>query len=423
MACDFPTGKAHNADLSRRRRGTNVIGDRGWLYFAAFVRSLATGMIGVLLGIYLSELHLGADSIGVIVGIGLGGAALATLLTTLYADRRGHRVTLLLITLASFAGAVLLAVSTHPIALGFAALIGMVNGMGRDRGAALVVEQAALPATASDRERTMVFAKYNVLQDIGHALGALLAALPSVLQQNGAASLPAFRTSIAVYAVLSLLPALAYWRLSSTVEALRMPGINSISPETRGILWRISSLFALDSVAGGFLTTALLSFFFHERFGVGVESIGLLFFAARIANAASHIGAAWLAQRIGLVNTMVFTHIPSSLLLATVPFMPTFPIAAALFLVREGLVEMDVPTRQSYVMAVVRPEERAFASGVTHLVRLGGWAIAPAIAGFLMTGSGLALPLIIGAGMKIAYDLMLWRSFRRLRPPEEFEPT
>jgi MFS family permease len=400
-----------------------VITDRGWLYFAVFVRSLATGMIGVLLGIYLSELHLGADSIGVIVGVGLGGAALATLLTTLYADRRGHRVTLLLITLASFVGAVFLAVSAHPIALGFAALIGMVNGMGRDRGAALVVEQAALPATASDRERTMVFAKYNVLQDIGHALGALLAALPSVLQQSGVANLPAFRTSIAVYAVLSLLPALAYWRLSSTVEAPRVTGGNRTSPETRGILWRISSLFALDSIAGGFLTTALLSFFFHERFGVGVESIGLLFFAARIANAASHIGAAWLAQRIGLVNTMVFTHIPSSLLLATVPFMPTFPIAAALFLVREGLVEMDVPTRQSYVMAVVRPEERAFASGVTHLVRLGGWAIAPAIAGFLMSGSGLALPLIIGAGMKIAYDLMLWRSFRRLRPPEELEPT
>lgn len=145
--------------------------DRGWLYFAVFVRSLATGMIGVLLGIHLSELHLGVDAIGVIVGIGLGGAALATLLATLYADVAGHRRTLLLISLASFAGAVLLTFSAHPLALGFAALIGMVNGMGRDRGAALVVEQAALPATTSDRERTMVFAKYNVLQDISHALG------------------------------------------------------------------------------------------------------------------------------------------------------------------------------------------------------------------------------------------------------------
>lgn len=414
---------SHNASLVQMEGGLTVVSDRGWLYFAVFVRSLATGMIGVLLGIYLSELHLGADAIGVIVAIGLGGAALATLLATLYADRVGHRAMLLAIAFASGIGAVVLATSAHPIALGCAALIGMINGMGRDRGAALVVEQAALPATASDRDRTMVFAKYNVLQDVGHAVGSLLAALPSVLQQSGVAGLASFRTSVAVYALLSFLPALAYWRLSSTVESPRVAGGKRISPQSRSLLWKISSLFALDSVAGGFLTTALLSFFFHERFGVGVEAIGLLFFLARIANAASHIAAAWLAQRIGLVNTMVFTHIPSSLLLATVPFMPSFPIAAALFLLREGLVEMDVPTRQSYVMAVVRPEERAFASGVTHLVRLAGWAIAPGIAGYLMGGGNLALPLLIGAAMKIAYDLMLWRSFRRMRPPEELEPV
>jgi MFS family permease len=396
-----------------------MTGDRGWLYFAAVVRSIATGMIGVLLGVYLSELQLSADAIGVIVGIGLGGAALGTFLVTFYADLAGHRRTLLLITFATFAGAVLLTCSTHPVALGFAALVGMVNGMGRDRGAALVIEQAALPATAPDRERTMVFAKYNVLQDIGHAFGALLAALPSMLQQVGVGGSTAFRSSVGLYAVLSLLPVLAYWRLSPAIEAPRVTRTVHLSPESRAILWRICSLFALDSLAGGFLTTALLSFFFHERFGVGVDAIGLLFFAARIANAGSHLAAAWLARRIGLVNTMVFTHIPSSLLLATVPFMPTFPIAAALFLLREGLVEMDVPTRQSYVMAVVRPEERAFASGITHLVRLGGWALAPAIAGLLMSGTSLAVPLLIGAGMKIVYDLVLWRSFRGLRPPEE----
>lgn len=396
-----------------------MVGDRGWLYFAVFVRSVATGMIGVLLGVYLSELHLSADAIGVIVGVGLGGAALGTLLVTFYADVAGHRRTLVLITLATFAGAVLLTCSTHPVALGFAALVGMVNGMGRDRGAALVVEQAALPATVSDRGRTMVFARYNILQDIGHALGALFAALPSVLQPLGVEENTAFRSSIGLYAVLSLLPVLAYWRLSPAIEAPRVARKVHLSAESRAILWKICALFAIDSLAGGFLTTALLSFFFHERFGVGVDAIGLLFFAARIANAGSHFAAAWLAGRIGLVNTMVFTHIPSSLLLATVPFMPTFPIAAALFLLREGLVEMDVPTRQSYVMAVVRPEERAFASGVTHLVRLSGWALAPALAGLLMAGASLAVPLFIGAGMKIAYDLALWRSFRRLRPPEE----
>jgi predicted MFS family arabinose efflux permease len=196
----------------------------------------------------------------------------------------------------------------------------------------------------------------------------------------------------------------------------RRPGV---SAESRSVLTRISALFALDSLGGGFLTTALLAFFFHERFGVDEAAVGALFFGSRVLNALSHLGAAWLARRIGLVNTMVFTHIPSSLLLVTVPFAPSFAVAAGLFLLREGLVEMDVPTRQSYVMAVVRPAERTFASGLTHLVRLGAWAVAPAFAGLFMRGGSLATPLYVGAAMKVAYDLLLWLSFRRLRAPEE----
>jgi hypothetical protein len=296
----------------------------------------------------------------------------------------------------------------------------MVNGMGRDRGAALAVEQAVLPAIVSDAERTMAFARYNVLQDVGHALGGLAAAMPAVLQESGILpGTPALRWSVAGYAALSLVPAAAYLRLSAAVET---PGISRaarVSPESRRILWKLSSLFAVDSLAGGFLTTALLSFFFYQRFGVGLAAIGSVFFAARLANALSHLGAAWLAGRIGLVNTMVFTHIPSSLLLVSVAYAPSFPVAAALFLLREGLVEMDVPTRQSYVMAVVRPSERTVASGVTHLVRMGAWAVAPAFAGFMMEGVSLMLPLLIGAGMKIGYDLLLWRAFRHVKPPEE----
>ncbi len=192
-----------------------------------------------------------------------------------------------------------------------------------------------------------------------------------------------------------------------------------MSPASRRILVRISALFAIDSLGGGFLTTALLSFFFHERFGVTADRLGLLFFGARTANALSHLGAAWLARRIGLVNTMVFTHIPSSLLLVTVAVAPSFPVAAVLFLLREGLVEMDVPTRQSYVMAVVRPEERTFASGLTHLVRMGGWAVAPAFAGLLMQSLSLLTPLLAGAAMKVSYDVMLYRTFRGTAPPEE----
>jgi len=393
--------------------------DRHWLYAAVLVRSVATGMMGVLLGIYLASLALDANAIGVVIGLGLAGAAFGTLLVTFFSDRFGRRRTLLFVTALSVIGALMLAASATPLTLGVAAFLGMVNGMGRDRGAALVVEQSVLPATMPDAERTMAFARYNVLQDIGHAAGSLLAAVPVLLQRltplDAAHSL---KVSILLYAALSLLPFWAYLRLSPRVEVPRVPR-GAVSPASRRVLLKVSGLFAIDAIGGGFLTTALLAYFFYERFGVGIEVVSLLFFAARIANALSHIAAAWLARRIGLVNTMVFTHIPSSVLLLTVPFMPSFPVAAALFLLRESLVEMDVPTRQSYVMAMVRPEERTFAAGITHLVRMAGWAVAPAIAGLLMTGTSLAAPLVAGATLKILYDIVLWIAFRRLHPPEE----
>jgi hypothetical protein len=324
------------------------------------------------------------------------------------------------ITLVTVLGACLFALCTTPWTLAVAAFIGMANGMGRDRGAALVLEQAALPATTTEANRTMTFAQYNVLQDVGHALGSLLGALPALLETHvGLSASGAHHGSIWVYAALCAVPLLAYSRLSDAVDSARSPGRQRLAAESRRTLVKISGLFAIDSVAGGFLTTALLAYFFYERFGVSAGEIGVLFFIARLANAGSHFAAAWLARRIGLVNTMVFTHIPSSVLLLTVPFMPDFETAALLFLLRESLVEMDVPTRQSYVMAVVRPEERTFASGVTHLVRLAGWAVAPAFAGLLMAGQSLAVPIYVGAGMKIFYDLALWRAFRKVRPPEE----
>jgi MFS family permease len=404
--------------------GGGAVRDRQLLYLATFVRALATGLIGVLLGVYLAEMGLDAGSIGGIVSAGLAGAAAGTLLVTFLADRLGHRRVLLAVTLLSAIGGLALAVSSQPLILGAAALLGMVNGMGRDRGAALVLEQAVLPATVRETERTMAFARYNVLQDIGHALGGLAAGLPALLEDSGIlAGAPALRWSVAGYAALSLAPAAAYLSLSSAVETLGVARLAHLSSESRRILWKLSSLFAVDSLGGGFLTTALLSFFFYERFGVGLEAIAPLFFAARVLNALSHLGAAWLARRIGLVQTMVFTHIPSSLLLISVAYAPSFPVAAVLFLLREGLVEMDVPTRQSYVMAVVQPAERTIASGVTHLVRMGAWAVAPALAGLMMEGVSLMLPLVIGASMKICYDLFLWRAFRHVKPPEELRAT
>ena len=394
--------------------------DRNLLFVTALLRSTGTSLVGVLLGVYLAKLRLEASQVGFVVGLGLAGAAVAALVVTLAGDRLGRRKTLTVLACLGAAGTLVAASSARLHVLAAAAFVGMLNGMGRDRGAALVLEQAILPGATGEARRTVGFAWYSAAQDVGHAFGALLAGAPLLVQRwAGVEELESFRWVLAANFVLLLATALLYRFLSPAAERATARPAAVPSERTRSALWKLSALFGLDSLAGGFLTTALLSFFFFERFGVSEAIIGLLFFGARIANTASHFAAAWIASRIGLVRTMVYTHLPSSLLLLTVPFAPTFPIAAGLFLFREGLVEMDVPTRQSYVMAIVCPEERTFASGVTNLVRLGGWAMAPAFAGALMQGASLGAPLLVGAGMKILYDLALFLAFKEQRPPEE----
>jgi MFS family permease len=382
------------------------LSDRFAILACAFLRALAIGMIAVEIGFYLAERGFAPGAIGGVVGAGLAGAAFASLLATRYADIRGRRRFLVEVALLSAAGGAAVAFAPGPLLAGAGAFVGMLNGMGRDRGAALVIEQAILPQIVGDKGRTRTLAWYNVLQDAGHAIGALLAAAP--------ATFPAYVAMFLAVAVLTrtLGPEV---EVPAHARAARPP----VSAVTRRRLTGICALFALDSLGGGFLTTALLSYFFFERFGASPQQIAALFFGARLLNALSHLGAAWLAKRIGLVNTMVFTHIPSSLLLVTVAFAPSFEVAALLFLVREGLVEMDVPTRQSYVLAIVEPHERTLASGVTALVRMSAWAVGPFIAGPLMESRHLALPLALGAGLKIGYDVMLWRAFRHVRPPEE----
>jgi MFS family permease len=381
-----------------------VTRDRTLLLAGAFGRALATGMIGVLVGIHLAKQGFSPGTIGAVVSAGLAGAAAASVVVTFAGDRLGRRRAFLALSLFGAAGGLVVALAADAWIAGAAAFLGMLNGMGRDRGAASILDQAVLPATTTDQGRTAAFAAYNVVQDAGHALGALLAGVPALLRTAAPGALSevdSLRVAVGLYSLLLGSTALVYARLSPAVEissagSARVP----LSPESKRIVARIAGLFALDSIGGGFLVSALLAFFFYERFGVDERVTGLLFFAARAANAASHVGAAWLARRIGLVNTMVFTHIPSSLLLLTVPFAPTFPIAAALFLLREGLVEMDVPTRQSYVMAMVAPHERTTTSGITSLVRMGGWALGPGLAGAAMVGSTIGAPIVIGASLK-----------------------
>ena len=394
--------------------------DLAILMTTCFVRATAVGFLGVLLGIYLAEVGFSASQIGYVVGAGLAGAAAASLVAAFLGDRHGRKRMFVEVALLSAAGPIVVAMSDSLWIVMAAAFLGMLNGMGRDRGAALVLDQAVLPALLGHEERTRAFAIYNVLKDLGHGLGALLAGVPAILEKSAHVSaVEAQRTGIGFYTVALAVTAVAYFGLTHKIELSPDLTVKGISPETRRTLWRISSLFALDSLGSGFFTSALLSYFFFERFGASAGAIGVLFFLSRIANAASYFGATWLARRIGLLNTMVFTHIPSSLLLVLVAFAPSFPVAAALFLLREILVEMDVPTRTSYVMAVVEPNERTLASGVTSLARTAGWAVSPFFAGILMQKVSLATPLFLGAGIKIAYDLALFVAFRNVRPPEE----
>lgn len=392
------------------------------LIAAGFLRSIATGMTGVLLGLYASRLGTGPAVAGLLVSAGLAGAALATALVTFRARGADPRRSLAVVATLCGVGTLGTAAAGHPAAIAIAAFVGMVNGMGRDRGAALVLEQSLLPDTVGDAGRTRAFAWYHAFQDAGHALGSLAAALPAFLAHLGWEPLGACRLSLAATAPLFLagLPFYRGLRIGAVArETEPIAAKRSSTRSTRRILARVIPLFALDALGSGFLTTALLSYFFFERFGASATVVAFLFAAARVLNALSHLGAAWLARRIGLVNTMVFTHIPSSLLMASIAIVPDFTMASCFFLLREGLVEMDVPTRQSWLMAVVPPEDRVLASGSTQLARLGAWAVAPAISGALMQGVSLLVPLVVGSALKIGYDVMLYASFRRVRAPEE----
>lgn len=395
---------------------------------AAFLRSVSVGLTGVVVGVYLFRNGFSSLDIGLVIGAGLAGAALATLAVTFRADRVGRRSTLVFLALlGSVAGIALAITPSLPILL-VLSFIGMLNGMGTDRSAAFALEQAIIPGLVPNVRRTWTLAWYNVVLDSGGAIGALAAGLPLLLQKRVGLSLPgAYRAVFIGYSVLSVLVGSLYLLLSNTVEIARVPNADlrstKVSPQTKSVLGRLAGLFSIDAFAGGLLTDALLAYWFFRRFGVSEESLGILFFVVRVLNAISHLGAAWLARHIGLVNTMVFTHLPSSLFLLAVPFAPSFKAAVLLLLCREALVEMDVPTRQSYVAAVVQANERTFATGVTNLMRNVFWAVGSSLAGLFMQSVAFSAPLIMGGGLKISYDLILYRAFRKIRPPEEQGPT
>ena len=394
--------------------------DRYFIFACAGVRALAISLSSVILTLYLSSIDFPVSQIAIVISLGLAGCALGTLLASVIADRFGRRRTLALVGLLMAVGGLLLALVQQHLIVCLAAFVGMLNGMGRDRGMGLTIEQAIIPQITDDKNRTQTFAWYNVTVDLCNAFGALLAFLPSLLRSHAQASvINSYQWAWGLYALLSIITVILALKLSSKVELKSLQSGVSLSPESKKKIFRFAAIASMDSLGGGFLTNALISFWFFKRFGVDESFLAPLFFSARIANSLSHLAAAWLAKRIGLVNTMVFTHLPSSLLLMTVPFMPSLWIASILYIIRECLVEMDVPARQSYLMAIVKENERVAAAGITNLTRSAAWAISPMIAAPIMGAVTLSAPLFIGPALKITYDICLYFSFRHIKPPEE----
>jgi predicted MFS family arabinose efflux permease len=406
--------------------------DVALLFATRSLRLFAYGFLAVVLVLYLSEAGLSEGRIGLLLSLTLLGDTALSLWITTHADRIGRRRMLLLGAAMMVAAGVLFAATTSFWVLLLAATVGIISPAGNEVGPFLAIEQAALAQTIPAEERTRVFSWYALAGSFATALGSLAGGfLSQALQSRGATALAANRTVVLGYAVLGAALLLLFTRLGPAVEAppsghkdrrpsFLEPGLGLHG--SRRVVFRLSSLFALDAFAGGFVVQSFVAWWFHVRFGADEATLGAIFFGANVLAGISALSAGWLARRFGLVNTMVFTHLPSNLLLVLVPLMPSLPLAIGVLLLRFSISQMDVPTRQSYTMAVVSPGERSAAAGVTGIARTIGSSLAPLAAGPLFAVPALAsVPFFVAGGLKVLYDLLLWRDFRKVKPEEERE--
>ena len=394
------------------------------LFATRMARLFAYGFLAVVLVLYLAAAGLSEARIGVLLTLTLLGDTAVSLWLTTSADRFGRRRTLVAGAVLMLLAGVVFALTGNFLLLLAAATIGVISPSGNEVGPFLAVEQAALTEVVPAGDRTRVFAWYGLVGSFATAAGSLAGGVASqALQGAGVAPLASYRAVVIGYAAFGALLATLFGGLSRHVEAPASAaerrgrfGLN----RSRGVVARLAGLFSLDAFAGGFVVQSLVAYWFHRRFGVAPAALGGIFFGANLLAGVSALAAARVARRIGLVNTMVVTHLPSNVLLLLVPLMPTMPLAVAVLLLRFSISQMDVPTRQSYTMAVVSPDERSAAAGVTGVARTTGAALAPALAAPLLASTALmGVPFFLAGGLKIVYDLALWRSFRALRPPEE----
>ena len=402
----------------------NMTRDITLLFSTRIIRLFCYGFLSVILALYLSETGFTEGQIGLLFTLTMVGDALISLWLTTSADTFGRKRTLILGALLMAGAGIAFVLTRNVILLILAAIVGVISPSGNEIGPFLSVEQAGLTQLLPNKRRTQIFAWYNLVGSFATATGALSGGwLAQLLQDEEWTALEAYRVVLIGYAIGGFLLFLLFLNLSKQIEVKatqsttkRVLGLH----RSRAVVFKLSSLFALDAFAGGLLVQSLMAYWFHVRFGVESGMLGSIFFGANILAGISALLAVRLADKFGLINTMVFTHIPSNILLILVPLMPTLPLAIGVLLLRFSISQMDVPTRQSYTMAVVDPDERAAASGVTAIARSVGASISPTLTGLLF---GIPLlfsaPFFISGGLKIIYDLLLYREFRAVKPPEE----
>jgi MFS family permease len=383
------------------------------------VRTIPYGFLGVLFSVYLSQLGFGPFQIGVVLALTIGSSAIYTFIASIFADRLGRRRTLIFFALTdALAGSLLFSSGSWwaPVAAG---IVGNMTVGAGEVGPFLTLEQAILPVASQAQKRTLGYSIYNLVGYIASSAGALLVGVPQYLGSGIAAYRPLFLA----YLASGLLGAYLYSRFSTRIETEK--GITSrtsvLSEPSKPIVKKLSALFALDSFGGGFIGTSILSYYFYQNYSLQLSSLGLLFAGTQIITAISFLVAERIARRIGLLRTMVFTHIPSNVLLAIIPFVSSVPVAVALLFSRQSLSQMDVPTRQSFVMSVVPEADRTPAAGFTNVSRSIAQTPSPSIAGYTMAMLWLGSPFLIAGGLKIAYDLSLYKFFHRMKPSQKEE--
>ncbi len=413
--------------LPEVRALTTLSADGRLLFATRIVRLFAYGFLAVVLGLYLSAVGLDDTQIGLVLSLTLLGDAAISLPITIIADRIGRRRMLMVgAGLMVFAG-IVFALTSNITLLIITAIIGTISPSGNEVGPFLAIEQAALPQTTTDKQRTQVFAWYSLLGSVATGLGSFAGGILSqVLLNAGRSPLESYRVVIIGYALLGGVLGLMFMRLSAAVEVAQLgktPTLQSLFGlnRSRKVVYKLSLLFMLDAFAGGLVVQSLVALWFNRRFGVDPAVIGSIYLGANLFAGLSALAAARVAARFGLVNTMIFTHAPSNILLILVPLMPTLPLAVLMLLARFSISQMDVPTRQSYTVAVVDPEERSAANGVTSLARTTASALSPGVTGALFNAgaAGLTIPFVLAGGLKLVYDYLLYRNFRAIKPPEE----